>query len=82
MTVADSKPPIEPVAPGRMEFLFFYPCPECGKDLPHTNPTVPCMLSCPVCGERFPIIPVDERSLQYIRIMLAGGRAAVDPDFL
>jgi len=26
-------------------------------------------------------VPVDERTVQYIKLMLAGGRAAVDPDF-
>ncbi len=40
------------------------------------------MVSCDNCGFSFPIIPVDEHGLHYVRIMLAGGKAAADPDFL
>lgn len=40
------------------------------------------MVRCPGCGQPFPIIPVDEHGLQYVRIMLADGKAAADPDFL
>ena len=40
------------------------------------------MIRCPACGQNFPILPVDEHGLHYVRIMLAEGRAAADPDFL
>lgn len=73
--------PLQPVAPDGMEILFFYPCPFCGKHVPVVSPTQPSMVPCDGCGQGFPILPVDERSLHYIRIMLAGGKAAIDPDF-
>jgi hypothetical protein len=40
------------------------------------------MLNCDSCGRAFPIIPVDEHGLHYVRAMLAGGKAAAAPDFL
>lgn len=74
--------PVQPVAPDGMEILFFYQCPSCGKHVPQASPTQARMIHCPGCGFAFPIIPVDERSMQYVRIMLADGKAAADPDFL
>ena len=74
--------PINPVAPDGMEVLFFYKCPYCAKHVPIASPTEPRMLTCDGCRKGFPIIPVDEHGIHYIRIMLAGGRAAGDPDFL
>ncbi len=74
--------PLTPVAPDGMEILFFYPCPRCGKHIAVPSPTEPRMIVCDSCRQSFPIIPVDEHSVQYIRIMLAGGKAAADPDFL
>jgi hypothetical protein len=40
------------------------------------------MAQCDACRKNFPIVPVDERALRYYKIMLAGGKAAIDPDFL
>ena len=80
--MAERKKPIEPVAPDGMEILFFYQCPGCGKHVPQASPTEPRMVRCPGCGQGFAIIPVDEHSLHYVRIMLAEGKAAADPDFL
>lgn len=74
--------PIAPVAPDGMEILFFYKCPRCGRHVAVPSPTEPRMLACDACRQSFPIIPVDEHGLHYIRIMLAGGKAAADPDFL
>ena len=73
---------ISPVSPDGMEIIFFYPCPACGRHVPRANPIEITMAVCDNCGTSFPIIPVDEYDLQYIRIMLGGGRAAVDSDFL
>lgn len=73
--------PQRPVAPEGMEILFFYPCPHCGRHVPLLNPVQPALAQCDACKQGFPIMPVDERSLHYMRIMLANGRAAVDPDF-
>ena len=65
-----------------MEILFFYQCPQGGRHVPLVSPTEPRMVSCDNCGFSFPVIPVDEHGLHYVRIMLAGGKAAADPDFL
>ncbi len=77
-----SQKPQAPVHPEGMEILFFYPCPHCGRHVPQVNPVTPQLVGCDACGQSFPIVPIDERSLHYVRIMLANGRAAVDPDFL
>ncbi len=76
-----SKKPVQPVSPDAMEMLFFYACPFCKRHVPLIAPTQPTMVSCENCHQAFPIIPVDERSLHFVRIMLANGKAAVDPDF-
>ena len=73
---------ISPVPPDGMEIIFFYQCPHCGKHVPVPGPTEPRMLHCDGCGKTFPIIPVDEHTLHYMRVMLAGGKAASSPDFL
>lgn len=73
--------PVRPVAPDGMEILFFYPCPFCGRHVPMVSPTQPTMAQCEACRKPFPIMPVDERGMHFIRIMLGGGKAAVDPDF-
>ncbi len=76
-----SKRPQQPVSPDAMEMLFFYACPQCKRHVPLIAPTQPAMVSCENCHYSFPIMPVDERSLHFVRIMLANGKAAVDPDF-
>ncbi|MBQ3059034.1 MAG: hypothetical protein IJD16_01805 [Desulfovibrio sp.] len=80
--MAERKRPLTPVPPDGMEILFFYQCPHCGRHVPLVSPTEARMVPCDACGQGFPIIPVDEHGLQYIRIMLGNGRAAADPDFL
>lgn len=74
--------PLAPVPPDGMEFLIFYKCPHCGKHVGVPAPTEPRMITCEGCRMAFPIIPVDEHSVHFVRIMLAGGKAAADPDFL
>lgn len=74
--------PMPPVPPDGMEILFFYKCPFCGRHIAIASPIEPRMLSCDACHNNFPIIPVDEYGLHYVRIMLGGGKAAADPDFL
>lgn len=74
--------PLEPVAPDALEMVFFYPCPFCQQRTAVAAPTQPGMIQCRHCGKEFPVVPVDRRSIQYVQIMLAGGRAAADPDFL
>jgi len=74
--------PPQPVRPESMEIMFYYRCPHCRHQVAVLSPFHPSMTQCDACGKTFPIMPVDERSVSYIKIMLANGRAAVDPDFL
>ena len=74
--------PVSPVPPDGMEIIFFYSCPNCGRHVPRVNPIEATMAVCDNCGTSFPIIPVDEYGIQFIRIMLHGGKSAVDSDFL
>ena len=74
--------PLSPVAPDGMELIFFYQCPRCGRHVPKANPIEATMAVCDSCGQSFPIIPVDEYTIQYIRIILNNGAAAIDSDFL
>lgn len=74
--------PLAPSPPDGMEFIFFYKCPNCGRHTGLPSPTEPRMITCDACGTSFPIIPVDEHTVHFARIMLAGGKAAADPDFL
>jgi len=72
----------DPVAPCRLTLVFSYECPHCHEELPVGAPTKPAVIRCPVCGKKFPIIPVDECVVDYISLMTDGGRAAANPDFL
>jgi uncharacterized Zn finger protein len=74
--------PLTPVRPSGMELVYFYPCPFCSKDVPLIAPVSPAMAQCDACGKPFPVVPVDERTVKYVKIMLAGGRASIDPDYL
>lgn len=79
--MAKSKP-VEPVTPSGMTVVFYYDCPACKAHLPMQAPTQPAVLTCPNCGQRFPIVPVDEATLQFMQIMTDDGRAAANPDYL
>jgi hypothetical protein len=46
------------------------------------SPVKPGLAQCGGCRGRFPIVPVDERTVQFVKLMTAGGKAAVDPDFV
>ncbi|MBQ7456449.1 MAG: hypothetical protein IJS54_02385 [Desulfovibrio sp.] len=74
--------PQQPVLPEAMEIMFFYPCPQCGRHVPRVNPIEATVLRCDNCGFTFPIVPVDEYGIQFIRIILGNGKAAVDSDFI
>lgn len=77
-----SNKPVAPVPPDGMELLFYYQCPSCARHIALVSPVTPQMIICDNCGMTFPIVPVDERSLHFIHIMLCRGKAAADPDFL
>ncbi len=74
--------PVSPVAPEGMEVLFFYRCPFCRRQLALLSPTQPAMAQCDACGKPFPILPVDGRGIEYIKLIMNNGRTAVDPDFI
>lgn len=75
-------PPAEPVPPDAMELIVFYKCPHCGRHIGVPAPIEPRIINCDICHRGFPIIPIDEFGLHYLRIMTAGGKATADPDFL
>ena len=74
--------PQKPVAPAGMELFFLYLCPYCGHQVSLLAPTRAAMARCGACARPFPVMPVDERGIRFVRIMLAEGRAALDPDFV
>ena len=74
--------PVAPVKPIAMELVFFYSCPYCRRELPLVAPPQPIMVNCDVCRQAFPIVPVDEYSVQFVKLMLGDGPAAIDPDYL
>ena len=78
----NAKRPVQPVPPSGMELIFLYRCPHCGRKTALIAPTQPAMAQCSSCAQPFPLVPVDERTIQYIRLMLDDGRAAADPDFI
>lgn len=77
-----SQRPLEPVKPSSMELVFFYTCPHCHRELPTFAQIQPTLLMCETCGQHFPIVPVDEYTVQFIKVVLDNGPAAIDPDFL
>ncbi len=76
------KKPLQPVKPVGLELIFLYPCPFCAHQVPTLSPTQPTEIQCEACAAQFSILPVDEKSVVYIKTMLANGASAVDPAFL
>ncbi len=72
---------IEPARPVGMDIVFMYRCPHCGNEQPVPSPVSPAMIPCMICQNYYPIIPVEESTLYFIRLMLQDGKAAIDPDF-
>ncbi len=77
-----SSKPVLPVKPVNMEIIYLYPCPFCEREVPLIAPTRPAMAQCDACRKNFPIVPVDDRTIRYVKLIMAGGKASVDPDFL
>ncbi len=77
-----SQRPMQPVAPVSMHIVFGYICPSCGQTSHVPAQVRPTQIRCVKCQTVFPIIPVDERTLHFIHIMLDNGRAAADTDFI
>lgn len=78
----NDRKPVTPVAPVGVEIVFLYECPYCSRRIPVLAPGSPVMVHCESCGKPFPILPVDGRSIDFIKLVFAGGPAAVDPDFV
>ena len=76
-----SPKPISPVKPTGMELVFFYICTHCGHELPLVAPSQPTMINCEICRQHYPVVPVYEHTVQFVKLMLADGAAAIDPDF-
>lgn len=77
-----SKKPIAPVKPYAMEMIFMYRCPACKRDTALLAPTKPAMVTCDVCNTSFPIVPIEEKNISFIKLMLGNGTAAIDADFM
>ncbi len=73
--------PISPVAPSDMELIFFYVCPKCKTPVAVPSPTQPATTACTYCNFIFPILPVDARGVQYVKLMMGRGLSAMDLDF-
>lgn len=73
---------VSPVAPSGLDLVFYYRCPHCSKKTPLISPMQPGMVACAACAQTFPVLPVDDRTIHFIQIMLNNGRAAVDQDFV
>ena len=71
----------DPVKPEKMAMLFAYTCPHCMNEVVLVSPTQPQSVTCGACRASFPIVPVDERVVQYVHTILGEGKAAVDPSF-
>lgn len=71
-----------PVRPVKMEVVLMYPCPHCKREVPLLASSEPGMARCDSCRREFAITPVDKSTLDYMRLILDNGRAAVDPDFV
>jgi len=71
----------EPVKPENMALLFVYYCPHCHSEAVLVSPTRPMTITCGSCRNSFPIVPVDERAVQYVQTILGDGKAAVDPSY-
>ena len=74
--------PGQAVKPVGMEILMLYPCPHCGRKVPVLAPLHPSVVRCDVCGGQFAVVPVDEKSVRFVKTMMADGPAAVDPEYL
>lgn len=78
----ERKKPLEPVRPRGVELIYFYPCPFCDRDVPLVAPVQAGRARCEACGQQFPILPVDERTQHFIKIITHMGRAGINPDFV
>jgi hypothetical protein len=74
--------PVIPVKPSGIELIFMYICPYCGHDIPVLAPRKTTMARCHVCALTFPVVAVEEKTIDFIKLILANGTAAIDADFM
>ena len=74
MSAGSSSKPVMPVKPMGMEVIFLYQCPHCSREVPLIAPTRPAMTQCDACRKSFPIVPVDDRTLRYLKRESTGVR--------
>jgi transcription elongation factor Elf1 len=74
--------PVDPVKPSAMELLFVYSCPFCDSRLNLLAPTVAAIVQCGTCGNKFPIVPIEGKTVNFVKIMLDNGRAAIDSEYM
>ncbi len=79
--IGDDMDIVKPVAPSGLELIFVYECPHCGQKNVLISPTSPRSVKCENCQNVFPILPVNERSVQYVKLMMGNGYSAVDLDY-
>lgn len=72
---------LKPVAPSGLELIFIYVCPHCGQKNALISPLSPSSVKCENCRQLFPVLPVNARSIEYIKLMLGNGYSAVDLDY-
>lgn len=72
---------VKPVAPSGLELIFIYVCPHCGQKNALIAPLNPSSVKCENCQQTFPVLPVNARSIEYIKLMLGNGYSAVDLDY-
>lgn len=70
-----------PVLPVSMELVVMYPCSRCGRRVPLLAPTDPAMARCDACGHRFPVAPVDEKTVRFLKTITSDGRTLTDPGY-
>ena len=72
---------MRPVPPMGITIEFHYQCSKCGTIYSIPEPREPINVRCMKCGNRFPIVPVDECTINFIHLITNEGKAAADPDF-
>jgi len=80
--MAEQKRPIIPVKPSGLEVIYLYPCPFCGRQVPLVAPVKPTVAECDACRQRFPVVPADEKTVRFVKLMTANGNAGIDPDYV
>lgn len=70
-----------PVHPISLELVLMYPCPRCGRQVPLMAPVDPSMARCDACDHRFPVAPVDEKTIRFLKTITSDGQTLVEPEY-